>query len=344
MWMEKIKLTLALCGLTVCLALLNPFAARGQQTKPSPAQAPTQTPAQSSTPPNYEKFTHKTHTGVVKVPGTNQAHDLKCDSCHDQRDLLKELVPTTARNKDLKLKFPGHKACVECHVQQFTAKPLQTCTICHDTKQGLIARPPQRDFAPRYDFNAFFGAFTKKDGTATNQHEMHMTYNLPSGQKTDCSFCHAQTAKPAVLKIASHPECYVCHSPNSGDQKAAQKSGCAVCHTEQQLNARPFSDKYVTRAYGALFTHKSHVGYVNNKCDVCHTISGGYNQNSPVTLRTKAHVTPDQRGGKGCFSCHDGGQHYGRTVFSGEPGTDGGGSCKRCHTREDAKVFPSSGQ
>lgn len=333
MWMEKIKLTLALCGLTVCLALLNPFAARGQQTKPSPAPA-TAAPSQSSAPPNYEKFTHKSHTGVVKVPGTNQAHDLKCDSCHDQRDLMKELVPTTNRNKELKLKFPGHKACVECHVQQFTAKPTQTCTICHDTKQGLTARPPQRDFAQRYDFNAFFDA---------KQHEQHVTYNLPSGQKTDCNFCHMQTAKPAVLKIASHPECYVCHSPNSGDQKAAQKSGCAVCHTQQQLNARPFSDKYVSRAYGALFTHKSHVGYVSNNCAVCHTVNGGYNQNSPTSLRVKQHVTPDQRGGKGCFFCHDGGQHFGRTVFSGEPGTDGGGSCKKCHTREDAKVFASSG-
>jgi hypothetical protein len=248
---------------------------------------------------------------------------------------MKNLVPTTDRNKQLKLKFPAHKACVECHVQQFTAKTPQTCTICHDTKQGLTARPPQRDFAQRYDFNAFFDA---------KQHEMHVTYNLPSGQKTDCNFCHMQTEKPAVLKIASHPECYTCHSPASGDPKAAKLSGCAVCHKEQSTGVRAFSAKYVSRAYGALFTHKSHVDYANNNCAICHTINGGYNQNSPTSLRVKQHVTPDQRGGKGCFFCHDGGTHLGRVVFSGEPGTAGGGSCKKCHTRDDGVVVASSGR
>ena len=131
MRMEKIKLALAFCGLAACLALLDPFAALGQQTKPSPS--PTATPVQTA-PPNYEKFTHKSHLGVVKVPGTFQAHELKCDSCHDQRDFMKDLVPTTDRNKQARLTFRGHKAWVECHILQFFSKPLQTCTICHNTK------------------------------------------------------------------------------------------------------------------------------------------------------------------------------------------------------------------
>lgn len=343
---KNLKLALTLCLLTLSAFVLIPFAARGQQSKQiSPAQTVPAAPPQSSV--NYERFTHQSHTGVVKVPGTNQAHELKCDSCHDQRDLMKNLVPTTERNKQLRLKFPGHKACVECHIQQFTAKPQQTCNICHETKQGqnagqtigqtigLSARPPQRDFARRYDFNAFFDA---------KQHELHVKYNLPTGQKTDCNFCHVQNTKPAVLNIASHPECYACHSPNSGDAKAAQKSGCIVCHTQTATNVQPFSAKYTSRAYGALFTHKEHVGYTKGNCYECHTINGAYNQTSPASLKVKQHVTPDQRGGKGCFSCHDGGQHLGRTVFSGEPGSAGGGSCTRCHTREDFKVLPSSGR
>jgi len=329
---NKIKLALVFCCLIVGILVWRPSIAVGQQ---QPKQIPIATSAAPQTPINYERFTHQSHTGAVKVPGTNQARELKCDSCHDQRDLMKDLVPTTDRNKQLRLKFPGHKACVECHVQQFTAKPQQTCAICHDAKQGLTARPPQRDFARRYDFNAFFDA---------RQHELHIKYNLPSGQKTDCSFCHQQTEKPAVLKIASHPECYACHSPSSGDQKAALKSGCAVCHTQPATNVQPFSAKYISRAYGALFTHKEHVEYTKGNCYECHTINGGYNQSSPTSLRVKQHVTADQRGGKGCFSCHDGGTHLGRTVFSGEAGSAGGGSCNRCHTREDFKVFPSSGK
>jgi hypothetical protein len=332
---KKIKLALILCIAALSAFALVPFAARGQQSK-QPAAAPNATP---QTPINYDRFKHQTHTGQVKVPGTNQFKELKCDDCHDRRELMKDLVPTTERNKQLRLKFPGHKACVECHVQQVTARPQQTCTICHETNHGqtagLTARPPQRDFARRYDFNAFFDA---------RQHELHIKYNLPSGQKTECSFCHQQTIKPAVLNIASHPECYACHSPGSGDQKASQKSGCVVCHTQMVPAAQPFAAKYTSRAYGALFTHKTHVEYTKGNCYECHTINGAYNQNSPATLKVKQHVTPDQRNGKGCFSCHDGGTHLGRTVFSGEPGSAGGGSCNRCHTREDFKVIPSSGQ
>jgi len=330
MRMEKLKLTLVLCGLVVCVALLNPFAARGQQSKPSPTPA-TATPA--TAPPNYERFTHQTHLGVVKVPGTFQAHELKCDSCHDPRDLAKSIVPTAERNKQQRLKFPGHRACVECHVQQLTSLPQKTCTICHDTKQGLTARPPQRDFPRRYDFNSVFDA---------KHHETHDTYKLPSGEKLNCNTCHKPTDKPAPIGVAAHAECYVCHAPNSGDQKAAQKSGCIVCHTEQRTDdvavyGRP------SKAYGAFFTHKSHVGYVSGDCRICHSINGGYNQASPATLKITAHASPDQRGGKGCFSCHDGGQHYGRTVFSGEPGSEGGGSCRKCHNRDDGKITLSSG-
>ncbi|MGH9801631.1 MAG: cytochrome c3 family protein [Blastocatellia bacterium] len=308
---------------------MQPFTAIGQQQTKASA-APTATP---QAPVNYERFTHQTHLVVVKVPGTFNAHELKCDSCHDQRDLMKNVVPTTERNQEKRLKFPGHKACVECHVRQFTSQPQQTCTICHYTKQGLTARPPQRDFQFRKSFNAFFDS---------KQHDTHIAYKLPNGEKTDCNSCHKPTDKPAPLGVAAHLECYACHSPTSGDQKAAQKSGCIVCHTEQRTDDVPVYGR-PSKAFGAFFTHKTHIGYANNDCIVCHTISGGYKQNSPASLKITAHASAEQRAGKGCFSCHDGGQHYGRTVFSGEPGSTGGGSCAKCHNREDGKVTPSSG-
>ncbi|MGH9854171.1 MAG: cytochrome c3 family protein, partial [Blastocatellia bacterium] len=43
--------------------------------------------------------------------------------------------------------------------------------------------------------------------------------------------------------------------------------------------------------------------------------------------RVKQHNTAAQSGGRGCFSCHDGKQHYGRAVFSG----DDAQSCGKCH-------------
>jgi hypothetical protein len=281
---------------------------------------------------DYSHFTHKTHSGVVKIPGTNQTRELKCEACHERsaaRAPVQALVPTTQRNERFQVKFPGHKACVECHVAQFTSRPLQTCAICHS--QGLTARPPQRDFPAREDFNAFFDA---------KQHEAHVKYKLPDGKQADCNFCHKPTAKQAALTIASHPECYVCHTPASGDQKASLKSGCVVCHTQMAESVQPFAAKYKTRAYGALFTHRTHVGYVNGNCSACHTISGGYNQPVPATIRTKVHLSPAERSGRGCFSCHDGGSHYGRAVFSG----DDAGACGKCHTNlANPKVLPVEG-
>jgi hypothetical protein len=330
MRIQRIKIAFTLLCLFFCLRSIGASFAQSQNQPAAPA------PKQ---PINYEKFTHQSHTGSVKIPGANQNRDLKCDSCHERIDLNPGLVGTTDRNKQLSLKFPGHKACVDCHVVQFTGTPQLTCTICHDTKGGLNARPPQRDFAKRYDFNAFFDA---------KQHELHVAYLFPAGQKLagqklDCNYCHQQTARPSFLTIASHPECYSCHSPKSGDEKAAKKSDCVVCHTATELNAQPFTAKYTSRAYGALFTHKAHVGYVNNDCAACHTINGGYNRPAPTLLKVKQHLGPNEKSGKGCFSCHDGGQHYGRTVFSGEPGDKGDGSCNRCHTRNDYKVFPTIG-
>jgi hypothetical protein len=315
--------------------MFDPFYARGQQGRQQAFPAP---PPAAQQPVDYGRFTHATHQGLVKVPNTNFARELKCDSCHERlspRELAGGIVATTDRNKQLSLKFPGHKACVECHIVQFTSRPPQTCTICHNTQQGLNARPPQRDFPQRSDFNAFFDA---------KQHESHVTYVLPgNGQRLDCAFCHKQTTKPSFLTIASHPECYVCHSPKSGDQKGSQKSDCAVCHTETATGVQPFSAKYASRAYGAQFTHKTHVAYVNGDCSACHTISGGYNRPTPTSIRIRQHLNPNERSGRGCFSCHDGGVHYGRKVFSGEPGSEGGGSCIKCHTRDDFKVIPTAG-
>ncbi|MCI0338984.1 MAG: hypothetical protein L0226_15530 [Acidobacteria bacterium] len=333
MWIGRIKIVLVLGSVILFSVLLNPFSAQGQQTP---------TGQQPKQPINYEKFTHKSHLGTINVPGTNHYRPLNCNNCHERpssTDLIKGIVQTTDRNKQFILKFPGHKACVECHVTQFTALPQQTCSICHQTKQGqnsgLPARPPQRDFPQRFDFNIFFDA---------KQHELHVTYNLPnSGQKLDCNFCHKQDARPAILTIPSHPECYVCHSPASGQPKASQKTDCKNCHTETVTNVQVFSTKYISRAYGAQFTHKEHVNFMNGKCDMCHTISGGYNQPTPTSVRIKQHLNPGERSGRGCFSCHDGGVHYGRKVFSGEPGTEGGGSCKKCHLRADFKIIPSSG-
>jgi len=286
--------------------------------------------------PDYGHFTHASHAGAVKVPGTSQTRELKCDSCHERRAAgarLSELIATPPRNEQLSLTFPGHKACAECHIAQFTSRPPETCSICHQSEAGLGARPPQRDFPARYDYNAFFD---------TRQHAEHIKYAFADGKQLDCDFCHQPTPKQAALMIPSHPACYACHTPASGDAKAALRAGCAVCHTQTVARVEPHD--YRSRAYGARFTHRTHVGYAGGNCQACHTITGGYNQPQPrpETIRVKEHLAEGQRGGRGCFSCHDGGTHYGRQVFSGEYPPSGSAACDRCH-RENFKVFAEGG-
>src|SRR5262245_216952 len=143
--MKRIKIALVFCCLVSSAFIFSTFSVQGQQ-KPA-AQQPRKEPI------NYESFKHEDHLGTINVPGTNHARMLKCDSCHERpssAELDKVIVGTTERNKKFTLKFPGHKACVECHVTQFTALPQQTCSICHQSEgaitNGLSARPPQRDF------------------------------------------------------------------------------------------------------------------------------------------------------------------------------------------------------
>jgi Cytochrome c7 and related cytochrome c len=130
MWIDRIKISLVLCCLVSSAFMLSTFSVQGQQ-KPNPQPR--------KEPINYELFTHESHLGTITVPGTNHARILKCDSCHQnlpKAELDKVIVGTTDRNRKFLLKFPGHKACIECHVTQFTATPQQTCTICHQTEGG----------------------------------------------------------------------------------------------------------------------------------------------------------------------------------------------------------------
>ena len=331
MWLQRIKITFVLLSVALSAAVVLSLPPRGA--------------GQEKTKVDYNHFTHKTHTGKVKVSAGGQTRELKCDSCHERqptRDFLpmaaattKPIVATTERNKNLQLKFPGHQACVDCHVIQFTSRPLQTCTICHNQDQGLSANPPQRDFPARKDYNAYFDR---------KQHADHVNkYALADGQKLDCGYCHKATAKQVAFTIPSHPTCYVCHAPESSDSKASLKSDCGVCHKVVASAEPPFSDKYQSRAYGAAFSHQTHVKYAGESCNYCHTIDGDYNQPAPSKLQVKEHLTLAQRSGRGCFSCHDGGTHFGRQAFSGEDTN----TCAKCHKTKDKNgrfvVFKTEG-
>src|SRR5215475_13508650 len=97
MRIEGIKLALIVLFLMSTAALYWALPAQGQgqgQVQGQVQQKPART-----TPIDYEKFTHKTHVGQVEVPGTNHARELKCDSCHERREIKNSIISTTDRNK-----------------------------------------------------------------------------------------------------------------------------------------------------------------------------------------------------------------------------------------------------
>jgi hypothetical protein len=339
MWIQRLKILLVLCGMVSLAPMmwLRPSSLAAAE----PAQtAPAAQTAQPAVKKDYNgKFTHQSHTGTVKVLGTNQTRELKCDYCHERTPVRSALAPAPPRNEKIQLDFPPHRSCIECHVVQFTAKTPETCGICHQRDKGMTARPPQRDFPVRYDYNLYFD---------TKQHEAHIGYKFTDGKALDCAFCHQPTERKVGRVVAQHPECYACHTPNSGDQKAQMKSDCIVCHT-QMIPTPPPPRVYRSVAYGAKFSHQTHADYVQGRCDVCHTVTGGYNQPAPkpATIRIREHVRDRERSGKGCFSCHDGGSHSGvnggRPVFSGEYGPNNSGSCVKCHSGDKFSVPVATG-
>src|SRR5262249_52338420 len=76
--LKRVKIAVALGSLALCVPLAPPFAARGQQPKKSSgkqaAPAPAEQPSQKQ-PVDYNRFTHQSHLGLIKVPNTNFARD-----------------------------------------------------------------------------------------------------------------------------------------------------------------------------------------------------------------------------------------------------------------------------
>src|SRR6266542_952280 len=243
------------------------------------------------------------------------------------RKMLKTIWPLANWLKIVKLALA--LTCFAILVAPFAARGQQAGKQSGDKTPPAPVQPPP--VKKPVDYNRF-------------THQSHLgrikVPNTNFARDLKCESCHKPTQKTLAVTIGSHPECYVCHTPGSFDEKAKVKSNCVICHTQRlvDIQAEPFDAKLASRAYGAKFSHVEHVKYMD--CRACHSIEGGYNQYSPSSPRVKQHNTSAQTGGRGCFSCHDGKQHYGRAVFSG----DDAQSCAKCHNlKGDIKVFKVRG-
>lgn len=232
--------------------------------------------------------------GNSKFDHTSQKHSqIQCDTCHVRRaDATKPVLP-------------GHRACISCHIKEFTSTRFGICSNCHE---GITAvQPKVLTFPERQTFGTEFS------------HKTHATY--VSGEKrADCSSCHTVAGKRTTFP--GHQECYVCHK--APDQvKAGEMVGgasCSECHTLTGNKKKPSAEG---RAYSFRFSHQDHAGR-GIKCAECHDVLGSGTAVQVSVLQVREH-----RGGgfKGCASCHNG-----RRAFSGELGTPN--HCARCHGRD----------
>src|SRR5689334_3113426 len=65
---------------------------------------------------DYGTFNHAQHDTAIVQSG-QQA--IKCDVCHKRE------------GGGTQLYYPGHDACIQCHVKQFTEQSFDICKICH---------------------------------------------------------------------------------------------------------------------------------------------------------------------------------------------------------------------
>ena len=218
-------------------------------------------------------------------------NQIKCDQCHVRRvDAIKPVLP-------------GHRACIGCHIKEFTSTQFAICANCHE---GITAIEPKLvDFPERQTFGTEFS------------HKTHATY--VSGEKrADCSSCHAVAGARATFP--AHRECYVCHKAPE-QVKAGEKVGgasCSVCHTPTGDKRSPTA---MSKAYNYRFTHQVHAQREGISCNECHKVLG------EATTQVSLPQLKEHRGVgfQACGSCHNG-----KRAFGGELANS---ACIRCHGR-----------
>jgi hypothetical protein len=230
----------------------------------------------------------------------SQRHaSLACTSCHIR----------TADNSATP-RFPGHKACFDCHKSQFVTANTPLCDICHSDLNG--SHPPLKTFPTRFDesFNVKFD---------------HVEHNTGSGRPpAGCAACHtrASSRSAALLiptTISAHNQCYTCHTPSSKSSTGKEIASCGVCH-----DAKAYSRTSINaRAFRFAFSHAKHGAAQRLACADCHLLSAGAPQSRQVSSPSASEHFPTTRG-MTCLTCHNGKRSFGGDLAFKD--------CRRCHT------------
>jgi hypothetical protein len=237
---------------------------------------------------DYSKFLHS----------SARHSSLACNSCHERAD--NSATP----------RFPGHKACTDCHRSQFTTPQVPMCTICHtDISSG---NPPLKNFPASFNepFNIKFDHAQHNAGAARPQR--------------GCAGCHSSTINRGVglsipANLAAHNGCYTCHTPSSKSTAGREIASCGVCHDRKAY--RPTTTN--ARSYRYAFSHADHGARERLACVDCHRLTAGAAQTRQVSSPAAAEHFVNTRSTT-CLTCHNGRRSFGGDLAFKE--------CKRCHS------------
>jgi c(7)-type cytochrome triheme protein len=231
--------------------------------------------------------------GTTKFSHSVPKHtEVGCASCHQRED------------NSPRPRMPGHKACTDCHIQEFVTRGGTMCANCHTNLEG--GNPPVKAFPGLASFNMRF------------DHASHMAGGARPEQ--GCASCHRPARRGVALTIpagaSAHDNCYSCHTPQARGS-AGDISSCSTCHAQGGYRRTSAG----SRAYSVSFSHATHGARQGLRCDECHRVMAGAGQGRQVTA-----PRPTQHFGAAraqtCMTCHNN-----RRAFGG----DDFGDCKRCH-------------
>ncbi|MBD0324977.1 MAG: hypothetical protein ICV68_01015 [Pyrinomonadaceae bacterium] len=239
-------------------------------------------PFNVAVPQTYSKFSHTS-------PGAHAdfANASSCDSCH----------PRSGAQAQPNL--PGHKACINCHLAQFTTANVAMCNICH-TGDLAGSSPPVKGFPGLSSFRVSF------------DHAQHTRVGA------NCARCHTPARRGVALSIPAslnaHTQCYACHSPG---QSASNLSSCGTCHSVGGY-ARTSTN---ARAFSFSFSHATHGPRQRLSCNDCHVVRAGLPQSRQVSSPATFQHFPRNRA-QSCATCHNNRRAFGEADF---------GDCRKCH-------------
>jgi hypothetical protein len=233
---------------------------------------------------------------------TRNQHKATCDTCH-----LREGNETVTT-------FPGHQACIGCHIADFTVTQSDLCWTCH--KLPLNSNADTRPFPQLSQFG--LRSFSHRDHL--NPAKLSKESKVPT-----CEFCHKFDSSENKAGFPSHPQCYACHA----HEPEAKKGACDTCHAAPDVSL-----KYATETGRATteyrFYHGNHfkVASIQRVCSKCHTTNPAAAPNEVDVLQFEP--IPDKIAHNS--SCWQSGCHVSKNEQR----------CSKCHVKPPVQIQISS--